>query len=310
MPVRSHHSRWWIAAAVLAVVAGGAGLWLLKPVKGPERDLTLIGDAMRGEYIIWLSGCVTCHTDHAHNGARLAGGDPLKTPFGVFYPPNITPDRETGIGNWTLRQFSDALSNGDGPHGNLYPVFPYNDFTLMSDQDVVDLYAAIMSEAPVTRVGRKNQVVFPFNFRLLVSGWKNLFFSPHRYRDDPAHSASWNRGAYLANGLTHCVACHSPLNPFGAVEDDMRFTGNPSGGAGGKAPPLTEPNLLQGGYTRDSLVLLLKTGVTPARGKVGDEMGLVVTEETSHWRDEDLQAVADYLLDAECLGSRCARQKH
>ena len=144
----------------------------------------------------------------------------------------------------------------------------------------------------------------------LVSGWKNLFFSPHRYRDDPAHSASWNRGAYLANGLTHCVACHSPLNPFGAVEDDMRFTGNPSGGAGGKAPPLSEPNLLQGGYTRDSLVLLLKTGVTPARGKVGDEMGLVVTEETSHWRDEDLQAVADYLLDAECLGSRCARQRH
>jgi mono/diheme cytochrome c family protein len=309
MRIEPRHRRWWIAAAILVLLGGGAGLWFLKPVKGPERDLTLAGDAARGEYVIRLSGCATCHTDHAHNGARLAGGDPLKTPFGVFYPPNITPDRETGIGNWTLRQFSDALSNGDGPHGNLYPVFPYNDLTLMSDQDVVDLYAAIMAEKPVSDVAPKNQVVFPFNIRLVVSGWKNLFFAPHRYRNDPAHSASWNRGAYLANGPTHCVACHSPLNLFGAVKDDLRFTGNASGGPGGKAPSLTEPKLLQDGYTRDSLVKLLKTGITPGRGKVGDEMGLVVDEETSHWSDDDLRAVADYLLDAECQGGLCARQR-
>ncbi|RUX76893.1 c-type cytochrome [Mesorhizobium sp. M7A.F.Ca.US.006.04.2.1] len=290
------HWKWWLAAVVLAGLV--VAIYFLKPVTGPARDLTLAGNAASGAYLIRLSGCDACHTDHEHNGPALAGGKPLKTKFGVFYPPNITPDKKTGIGNWTLAQFSNALSNGIGPHGkNFYPVFPYNDFTLMSDQEVVDLYAAVMATQPVSREAPANRVIFPFNIRLFISGWKNLFFSPHRYQNDPAHSAQWNRGAYLANGPAHCVTCHSPLNALGSVVQGKRFTGNPFEGPGGKAPPLTPAALLQGGYTRDGLAQTLKTGVTPNAGKVGKEMGLVVTDETSHWTDDDRNAVADYLLN-------------
>ena len=287
----------WRLLAVFALVGLGVAVYFLTPVTGPSRDLTLIGDATRGAYLIRLGGCSACHTNYDNNGLPLAGGKALKTPFGTFYPPNITSDKEFGIGKWTLAQFSDAISNGTGPEGNLYPVFPYNDLTLMSDQDVVDLYAAIMATPPVSHAAPPNRVTFPFDIRLLISGWKNLFFSPHRYTNDPAHSPMWNRGAYLANGLTHCVACHSPLNALGAVMEGKQYAGNTGSGPGGKAPPLTATALRQGGYSKDSLAETLKTGVTPSAGKVGNEMGLVISDETSHWTDDDRKAVADYLLD-------------
>ena len=137
---------------------------------------------------------------------------------------------------------------------------------------------------------------FPFNIRLLVSGWKNLFFSPHRYQNDPAHSAAWNRGAYLATGLAHCVACHSPSNALGAVEAGRQFAGNPAGGTGGKAPSILPSALVADGYDAEGLVHMLKTGLTPNAGKVGREMGLVISDETSHWTDTDLEAMATYLL--------------
>jgi mono/diheme cytochrome c family protein len=292
-----HRWQWWFAA--LAVVGLGVAYYFLKPVTGPPRDLTLAGNANRGAYLIRLGGCDACHTDPRGGGATLAGGAPLKTPFGTFFPPNITPDTQSGIGTWTLAEFSDALSNGNSPKGNLYPVFPYNDLTLASDQDVVDLYAAVKAVPPISHASPPDRVVFPLNFRWIVSGWKNLFFSPQRYQDDPSRSASWNRGAYLANGLTHCVACHSPLNALGAVESGKQFTGNPRGGPGGKAPSLTVAALVRDGYTRDSLAQTLRTGITPNAGKVGNEMGPVVADETSHWTDDDRNAVADYLLNSK-----------
>lgn len=287
---------WWIGG--LAVIVLVVGIYFLKPVVGPPRDLTLTGDVSSGNYLILLSGCAACHTEHkpGMSGARLAGGDPIKTGFGTFYPPNITPDKETGIGSWTLGQFSDALSNGVGPMGNLYPVFPYNDLSLMSDQEVADLYAAIMASPAVARRAPPNEVIFPFNIRLLVSGWKNLFFSPHRYRPAPGQSEEWNRGAYLANGLAHCVACHSPTNLMGAVQRGEEFQGNPAGGAGGNAPALTAAALIGDGFDLTSLAQMLKTGDTPDAGRVGKEMALVISDETSQWSDSDRQAIALYLL--------------
>lgn len=290
---------WW-GAGVLLVIGIGLGAFLLKPVEGPPRNLALVGDVERGNYQILLSGCASCHTAHTSEPAGyLAGGDPLDTPFGTFYPPNITPDKQTGIGDWTLAQFSDALSNGDSSHGNLYPVFPYNDLTLMGDQAVVDLYAAIMAAPPIAHRAPAHEVSFPFNIRLLVSAWKNLFFSPHRYADDPDHSPMWNRGAYLANGPAHCVACHSPINALGAVEHGRAFTGNPSGGTGGKAPPLTPLSLAQNGFDVDTLALTLKSGLTPNAGRVGKEMGQVIADETSRWTADDRRAIAAYLLDID-----------
>ena len=278
------------------MIAVAAAAWLLKPDNGLARDLSLIGDAPRGGYLITVSGCDACHTDHAAQGGFLAGGAGLSTPFGTFYPPNITPDRQSGIGTWSLHQFSDALSNGDAPHENLYLIFPYTEFTLMNDQDVVDLYAAVMAAPADPHQPPSNQVAFPFNIRLLLSPWKNLFFSPHRYQADPAQSAAWNRGAYLVNALAHCVACHSPLNALGAVSQARAFTGNPFGGTGGKALAITSLALLADGYTVTSLTALLKTGITPSAGTVGDQMAEVVQHETSHWTEDDLAAVSTYLM--------------
>src|SRR5690348_4982628 len=112
----------WIVVLVVVVIGAAAGLYMLTPVRGPARDLTLVGDVERGTYMIRLGGCVTCHTDPKNKDAILAGSQSagLPTPFGTFYPPNITSSKAAGIGNWTLAQFSDAVSNGEGPQGHLY----------------------------------------------------------------------------------------------------------------------------------------------------------------------------------------------
>lgn len=290
-------NNWRAWAALFALIGLGVAIFLFKPDVGPARDLTRVGDAKRGTYLIRLGGCVTCHTDREHNGALLAGGAPMTTPFGIFYPPNITPDPDTGIGAWTLEMFANAISDGNGPKGNLYPVFPYDNFTLMTDQDVVDLYAGLKTVRPVSHRERDHELTFPMNVRLTVSAWKNLFFNPHRYQNDPTRSDRWNHGAYLANGPGHCVACHSPHNALGAIADSKRFTGNPVEAIGGKAPPLTPLALRADGFSASTLIDALKTGVTPSAGKIGGPMGEVVVDETSHWTDRDLTALAAYLLD-------------
>lgn len=132
-----------------------------------------------------------------------------------------------------------------GSQGNLYPVFPYEQYTLMSDQEIVDLYAALMATEPVSTPAPTSEIAFPFNIRLAVAGWKNLFFSPGRFGPETGGSETCNRGKYLAFGPAHCVAHHSPRNTLGALDWDQALTGSP-GGVGGKAPSLTRTALLEG----------------------------------------------------------------
>ncbi|MGV8853118.1 MAG: c-type cytochrome [Devosia sp.] len=287
--------RWIWGVAVLAVIGMGCAGYLLKPVSGPARDLTLVGDVTRGNYLIRLGGCVACHTDAKVDGGFLAGGPGLATQFGTFVPPNITSDKTAGIGSWTLAQFSDAMSNGMGPRGNLYPVFPYEHYTLMSDQEIVDLYAALMATEPVSTHAPASQIAFPFNIRLAMSAWKNLFFSPGRFEPEAGKSEIYNRGKYLAFGPAHCVACHSPRNALGALDWDQALAGSP-GGVGGKAPALTRAALVEEGYDVDSLAQTLEDGFTPGFDVLGAAMGEVIADSTSHWTLEDRQAVASYLL--------------
>ncbi|MDR3473677.1 MAG: cytochrome c [Devosia sp.] len=288
--------RWLL---LLVVVVGiGVAVYLLKPVNGPARDLTLTADATRGAYVLMLGGCVACHTDSKNNGALLAGGAPLKTPFGDFVPPNITSDPEAGIGKWTLAEFSDAMSNGRGPNGYLYPPFPYTSYTTMTDQDIVDLFAALKQISPVSTKAQPHQLSFPFNIRLANLAWQNLFFVPHRFVKDPAHSELWNRGAYIANGPGHCVECHSPRNMFGAIEKGQEFTGAPKGSVGGRSPALTA-EALKPFYSEADLEDTLKTGVASSGDDLGGEMALVAKDSTSQWTDDDRHAVAAYLLGQE-----------
>lgn len=287
--------RWKWALAVVAVLGIGTAAYMLKPVTGPARDLTLVGDVERGNYLIRLAGCVACHTNTKAGTGFLAGGFGLSTPFGSFVPPNITSDPDAGIGKWTLAQFSDAMSNGMGPQGNLYPAFPYENYTLMSDQEIADLYAALMATEPVSTPAAESQIPFPFNIRLAMSGWKNLFFSPGRFVPDPAQSDEYNRGKYLVMGPAHCVACHSPRNIVGAIDRSALLTGSP-GGTGGKAPSLTRAALVEAGYDVASLAQTLEDGFTPGFDVLGEAMGEVITDGTSHWTAEDRTAVATYLL--------------
>lgn len=285
----------WLAAGVVAVLGVGVAAYMLKPVSGPARDLTLVGDAERGNYVLRLGGCVACHTNAAAGGAELAGGVGLETQFGTFVPPNITADPEAGIGAWTVEQFSAAMSDGMGPQGHLYPAFPYENYTLMSDKDVVDLYAALMASEPVSTPSAQSEIPFPFNMRLLMAGWKNLFFSPSRFVPEEGRDEVYNRGKYLAMGPAHCVACHTPRNALGALEWDKAFTGSP-GGTGGRAPALTREALVAEGYDVETLAQTLKDGFTPGFDVLGGPMGEVIADSTAHWTDEDLAAVSAYLL--------------
>lgn len=293
-----------VLAAVAVVVAGlGVAAFMLKPVAGPPRDLTLVGDATRGAYLIRLADCISCHTDGRNGGAQLAGGEKLATPFGTFYAPNITSDKTAGIGNWSLAQFAKAISDGEGPQGHLYPVFPFENYTLMSDQEVADIYAALMATPPDPTPSKPHEVSFPFNIRLSLAGWKNLFFSPARYVADASKSEQWNRGRYIVNGPGHCVACHSPRNIFGAIEGGKQLTGNPGGGVGGKAPPITAAALLapskvrDEAYNEESLASVLADGFAPGFNVLGEAMGEVIADGSSHWTEDDRRAVAAYLLD-------------
>ena len=287
--------RWIWGVAALAVIGIGTAIFMLKPVRGPARDLTLVGDVEQGNYLIRLGGCVACHTDAANGRAYLSGGAGLETQFGTFVPPNITSDTEAGIGGWTLAQFSDAMSNGVGPQGNLYPVFPYEHYTLMSDQEIADLYAALMATEPVSALAPEGDIAFPFNIRLAMAGWKNLFFSPARFEPEADKSDAYNRGKYLAYGPAHCVACHSPRNALGALDWDQALTGSP-GGVGGKAPALTRAALLEEGYDVETLAQTLADGFTPGFDLLGGAMGEVVSDGTSYWTEADRLAMAEFLL--------------
>lgn len=286
--------RWALGAVALGGLALGG--FLLQPATGPARDLSLVADAEHGAYLIRLGGCVACHTDTKANGAMLAGGAPIVSPFGTFVPPNITSDSSAGIGNWTLADFSRAMSDGVGPKGNLYPAFPYDSYTLMSDQDIVDLYAALQQVPPVSTPAAPNRVPFPFNQRIGLSAWKTLFFHPARFEPDAARSVEWNRGKYLAWGPGHCVACHTPRNPLGARDDGRPLAGS-AGGPAGKVPAIDTASLEKLGYDAKGLIEVLKGGVTPSFDVPGREMGAVISQSTSYWTDSDLTALAAYLLD-------------
>lgn len=290
--------RWLWLLGIVVVIGLGMAIYLLKPVSGPQRDLTLTADATRGAYVMTVGGCVACHTDTKNDVSRLGGGAPLKTPFGDFIPPNITPHPEAGIGEWTLAEFSDAMSNGKGPglFNHFYPAFPYDNYTLMSDQDIVDLYAALMAETAVATPAPKHSVSFPFNIRLGMLAWKNLFLAPQRFEANPEKSEAWNRGAYLVNGPAHCGACHTPRNLLGARDGGRKFAGG-SGTPGNNVPGITKALLDARGYDKTGLIEALTTGFTPGFDILAGPMGEVIEFSTSQWTDEDLEALAIYLLD-------------
>ena len=280
---------------VLLLGVGGAGV-LMVGGQVPPRDLgRLAGDPERGAYVLRMAGCVACHTESG--GALLAGGAPIETDFGRFRGPNITPDPETGIGGWTLEQFSAALTAGLGPGGrHYYPVFPYASYAAMHDQDIVDLWAYLETVEPASAGPVDQEVPFPLSMRPLLAGWKLLHLEPGPYRAVSGRSEAWNRGAYLVNGPGHCGECHTPRTWLGGLDRDRHLQGSSAGPGGERIPPITADEAGIGGWSKGDLVFALELGLMPDGDSLGGSMGEVVEHATSHLTLEDLEAIATYLL--------------
>jgi mono/diheme cytochrome c family protein len=247
------------------------------------------GDAKRGEYLAKAGGCVGCHTEEKEKAVPYAGGRALKTPFGTFYGPNITPHPQAGIGRWSEADFMRALREGRRPDGaNYFPAFPYPSFTLISDADLRDVWAYLRSLPASSRQNQEHDLGFFYRWRFLVGIWKWLFFTPGRFVPDPAKSNLLNGGAYLVQALGHCGECHTPRNFLGGPKKDKFLAG-----AKDIAPNLTPTRLSK--KSDAELKEFLRTGMTPDGDVAAESMAEVVSNTTSQLTPQDLDAVVAYL---------------
>jgi len=254
------------------------------------------GDAKRGEYVAKAGGCLGCHTEAREKAVPYAGGRALKTPFGTFYGPNITPHPSAGLGRWREEDFARALREGLRPDGaHYFPAFPYPSFTRISDADVRDLWAYLRSLPPSARANQPHDLRFLYRWRFLVGFWKWLFFTPGAFSPEPGRSTAVNRGGYLTNALGHCGECHTPRNFLGGPKRDRHLAGTAKGeGPEGKAVPnLTPANLKK--WSDKDLADFLQTGLGPDGDVVGDTMGEVIKNTTGQLTAQDLAAVIAYL---------------
>jgi mono/diheme cytochrome c family protein len=263
----------------------------LGPILPPQASSFNRALVKRGSELAAVGSCGVCHT--APSGREFAGGLALPTPFGAIYSTNITPDAETGIGNWSLAAFQRALRRGvrrDGAY--LYPAFPYDHFTLASDDDAEALYAFLMMREPVRASAPANQLPFPLNVRLVMYGWNLLYLRPGPYRPDPARDAAWNRGAYLAEGLGHCGACHTPRNVLGAEKASEKFAGGEAEGWSAYAINASSPAPVP--WTAETLLQYLSHGFNADHGVARGPM-LDVASNLGSAPGDDLHAIATYV---------------
>lgn len=294
-----------LALAVVGLVGFGVFAW--RPAIGkiaPPAPSSFAPDLIaRGEVLAGAGYCSTCHT--TKGGQPFAGGYPMKTSFGTIYSTNITPDEKTGIGTWSEAAFRRAMHEGvarDGAH--LFPAFPYDHFTKLSDGDVAALYAYMMTRPAVAAPAKHNSVPFPLNIRALQAGWKLLFFKPGRFEPDKTKSAEFNRGAYLAEGVSHCGACHTPRNVLGAEKHDKAFAG--AAIDNWIAPPLTAANPSPAPWDQAELVAYLRTGVSRYHGVAAGPMAPVVHDGLIKLPDSDIQALAVYFADRDSAATRAS----
>ena len=286
---------WHLVVAIPVVLAAGAVIWAnrhqeIAAIALPgetDFDTALLRD---GEALSGIGACAVCHT--AAGGEPYAGGLALPTPFGIVYSTNITPDAEFGIGNWSEEAFRRAMRRGIDREGrHLYPAFPYDHFTLATNRDIRAIYAYLMTRDPVAFAAPENELAFPFNFRMLLAGWNLLFLDPGAYEPEASRDEEWNRGAYLAEGLGHCGACHSPRNVFGAVMRDSAYAGGEA--EDWHAPALNADSPSPVPWTQLQLVNYLFDGWDEVHGIAAGPMAPVVNHLYDQSED-DIFAIAAY----------------
>ena len=249
------------------------------------------------------AGCAECHAVPVSgcddlkikDAETLAGGRCLKTPFGTFNVPNISPDKESGIGNWTTLDFVTAMKRGVAPDGSyLYPAFPYPSYQRMSYEDLIDLKAYLDSLPAVKSDVPPSELRFPFNFRRGLGLWHLLYVDGKSFTPDPNVSAEINRGAYLVRGPGHCSECHSSRNAFGGIVKDTEFAGAESPEGRGAAPNITPSEDGIGDWSEEDIAYLLETGNEPDFDVIGETMA-AVQENMAKLTAEDRKAIAAYI---------------
>jgi mono/diheme cytochrome c family protein len=285
-----------VAFVIVLVIVGLAAFWFVtKPQTVSASSLPPHTPNLdNGKTIFNAGGCASCHaTPKQDDRLKLGGGLALKSPFGTFHAPNISPDPKDGIGNWTEAQFVTAMLKGTSPEGeHFYPAFPYPSYQHMKLEDVRDLFAYLKTLPAVAGRAPPHDMKFPFNIRLALGGWKFLFLDGKPFEPDPSQSAEWNRGAYLVNGPGHCAECHSPRNALGGIVTAQRFAGGPNPEGEGWVPNITQKGL--GDWSVKDIAYLLESGQTPDGDSVGGSMTPVIRN-TSQLSDADRMAMATYL---------------
>lgn len=294
-----------LALGLSALAAGVAALvWALNV--RDEVDVTAVmaaaapSDSLiaRGAYLARAGNCMPCHT--AQGGEPYAGGRAIDTPFGTVFSSNLTPDDNTGIGNWSSTHFWRALHNGRSKSGRLlYPAFPYPNYTQITREDSDALFAYLSRLPAVVRPNLRHALRFPYQTQTALALWRALYFSPGVYQPDASHSTEWNRGAYLVKGPGHCSACHTARNALGASSQalDLDLAGGLIPMQNWYAPSLASPH--EAGvsqWDREQIVSLLKDGVSPRASATGP-MAQVVLQSTQYLNREDLNAMAQFLKE-------------
>ena len=267
---------------------------IITPAQG-EQEASQNASIVRGEYLAKMGDCISCHTDTAHGGAAFAGGLAMKTPFGTFYTPNITPDKKTGIGTWTEDDFVRTMKEGINAQGhNLFAGFPFVYFSNVTENDDRDIYAYLMR---IPAVDAPNKPMpFPFNIpgaRIAFFGWKLLFFFANDpLTADPTQSPEWNRGKYIVDGLGHCSMCHTPINPLGSPQTNLYLTGGFIDGYW--APNITRDGL-SATTTADIDHVFMTNNLLNNAGPVAGPMAEVNHNSLMYMTNEDRLAIATYL---------------
>ena len=288
--------RWllgFLALCAVGVLGYAAFAWrpAVAPIEPPAPGSFAPELVTKGQVLAEAGNCASCHT--VAGQPRYAGGHVFHTPFGTLYSTNITPDPDTGIGRWSQAAFTRAMREGvarDGSH--LFPAFPFDHFTRLTDTDIEAIYAYLMTLPAVTAPRVENDLYFPFRIRALQAAWKALYLEPGVFRPNPERGEDWNRGAYLVEGLTHCGACHTPRNVFGAEQTGHPFA---SSLVDGWVIPALDFSPSPARWTKPELVAFLRGGTT-IRGRAVGSMGPVV-KALNALPDRDVEAIAAYFLE-------------
>jgi mono/diheme cytochrome c family protein len=311
-----------VSVVAIAVVALGVGVWILRGpgplafADGPKVALTDyrganptgVPDALaqaslveRGAYLARAADCMACHT--TQDGKEYGGGLGFKLPFGTLYSTNITPDKETGIGNYSDQDFLGAVHRGIRRDGaRLYPAMPFTSYTYMTDADALAIKAYLFSLPPVRAAIPANTLTFPFNQRWTMVFWSALFNPDRRFEPDTSKSPEWNRGAYLAEALAHCGECHTPRNLAFALNNRQKFAGAVT--AGWRAFNISsDKNTGVGAWSDEDLVSYLSVGHAAGHGTASGPMGEAVDHSLSHLAQQDIRAVVAYLRSVPAIAS-------